>query len=128
MTIKELVKICYNIAKEHGWWDCPKCEGKGHVWSQTVCSGVDDCPICNGTGQDNRNNGELIALMHSELSEALQEYRQLKPNKDKVALELADCIIRIADFAGGRGIDLEKAILNKIETNKKRPYKHNKAF
>ena len=41
-----------------------------------------------------------------------------------IPVELADCVIRIMDYCGKVGIDLEEAIRIKHEYNKTRPYKH----
>lgn len=99
--------------------------------------------------------GTAIALIHSELSEALEEerngnpdvfictpqdeteclmygkeslckYRSRKP--EGVAVELADAVIRIADLCGHLEIDLEEVIEIKMAYNEGRPYKHGKKF
>ena len=145
MTIKQLVKICHKIAVEKGFWSevCFDCKGKKkiEIWRTSEqrldhlplaprrfkkC--IEKCETCNGTGQQflDRNNGEMIALMHSELSEALEDLRN--GNDKHVGEELADCVIRIMDYCGGRDIDLEKILEKKIKKNKRRPYKHGKTF
>lgn len=84
-------------------------------------------------GQD-RNDGEMIALMHAELSEALEALRHGNPPDDHipeftgVEAELADVIIRIMDAAGARGWRVAEAIAAKVEYNEGRPYKHGKEF
>ncbi|MFA4888127.1 MAG: hypothetical protein WC628_00940 [Candidatus Omnitrophota bacterium] len=95
--VSDFIRECHGIAKEKGWWE------------------------------DQRNEGELIALMHSELSEALEAMRN-HGAKEHVAEELADCCIRIFDYCGARDIDLEDALLKKIAYNKTRPYRHGKKF
>ncbi len=80
------------------------------------------------------SDGERIALMHSELSEALEALRHGNPEDEhcpafsNLEIELADVIIRIMDYAGGKGLNVAGAIIAKSEYNKTRPYKHGKAF
>ena len=98
--------IMHRISKEHGFWE---------------------------DGEE-RNDGEMIALMHSELSEALEGLRHGNPVDDhippykSVEVELADCIIRIMDYAVGKGHDVPGALWAKMMFNAGRPYKHGKKF
>lgn len=86
-----------------------------------------------GFWEGERNVGEAIALMHSELSEALEAARANFPADKKVpfdnfTVELADCVIRIFDLAGGMELPLVDALLAKHEYNQTRPHKHGKVF
>ena len=91
-----------------------------------------------------------IALIHSEVSEALEADRKgLRANmeafdkhkeilsadenftkyiKDSVEDELADAVIRIFDYCGHARIDLERHIIEKMRYNALRPFKHNKKY
>ena len=102
MKIKELIIESHEIAKSKGWWD------------------------------EDRSIPELIALMHSELSEALEEYRDgnsfnVRFDGDKplgFTVELADVLIRIFDMAGKYELDLDYALEQKIKYNSTRNYRH----
>lgn len=102
--INEVARQIHENAVEHGWWD------------------------------EKRGFPEIIALIHSEVSEALEEYRNGRlPTEvytgnggkpEGIPIELADVIIRIFDYCGYAGIDIDAAITQKHEFNKTRPYRH----
>lgn len=80
-----------------------------------------------------RNKGEMIALMHSELSEMLEGVRKPGPDSHipeftSEEVELADLLIRAFDYAGGFNLRIGNALEAKLVFNSTRPYKHNKAF
>ena len=72
-----------------------------------------------------RNVGEQLALVHAEISEALEGHRKKLmddhlPHRRMVEVELADAVIRIADLAGYLDLDLGGAIIEKLEYNRTR--------
>lgn len=104
LHLQDFINDVHGNARIKGWWD-----------------------------EEGRNVGEALALMHSELSEALEAARKGFPQDSKVpfdnfTVELADCIIRIFDLAGGMELPLVDAMLAKHEYNKTRPHKHGKVF
>jgi NTP pyrophosphatase (non-canonical NTP hydrolase) len=121
MTIKELCEESHKTAVEKGFWDS--------IFHREIK--VDEF---EKTYIKERNDGELIALMHSELSEALEALRHGNPPSEHIPQfsaveeELADLLIRACDMAAARGYRLEETLEAKLAFNKTRPYKHNKEF
>ena len=78
------------------------------------------------TGQPiKRNKGELLALIHSEVSEALEGERKnlmddKLPHRRMAEVELADTLIRVLDYCAGFGYDINGAFMEKMEYNKSR--------
>jgi len=94
MRIAEAAVLIHKNAKEKGFWD------------------------------EERNFGEALALIHSEVSEALEAYRNY--DTDGIGEELADIVIRVFDLAHGLGFDIEEEITRKMEYNAHRPRMHGK--
>lgn len=76
---------------------------------------------------ESENIAEKLALVHSEVSEALEGYRKDK-NDNNMGEEMADIVIRCMDICGYLKIDLIDEIVAKFKKNLDRPYKHGKEF
>jgi NTP pyrophosphatase (non-canonical NTP hydrolase) len=105
-----------------------------------------------GFYEGKKNIGEMLALIHSEVSEALDADREdkhcLVDIKDMVHIvddsffelvfkdevkdtfedEIADTMIRCLDMSAYLGIDIESHITAKVRFNKMRPNKHGKIY
>lgn len=115
---------------EQWWWRlaCNECES--FIAESYWCTRP-GCKL-HGIKQDpkwipfkDRNKGELLALITSEISECLEGERKglmddKLPHRKMAEVELADALIRIFDYAGAFGYDLEGAYQEKREYNSKR--------
>lgn len=100
-----------------------------------LCRTCNDNAVAHGWWEDERSIGEIIALIHSELSEALEYARKdintksnHIPEYSGLEEEFADVLIRIFDYCGKKNLRLGLALLAKMKFNKTRPYKHGKRF
>lgn len=114
MDIKIVAGAVHDLAVKKGWWP-----------NQTI------------------TRDEIlskIALIHSELSEALEIAREsdFQPNEvwhsakmpgqaakpEGFGIELADAVIRIFDLAEALNVNIEKCIMDKHEYNETREFRH----
>jgi hypothetical protein len=147
--LNELARGIHANAVEHGWWGQPVSDPIG---------GDPRLTVYPASGSNNgRNFGEVLALIHSEVSEALESWRDGDPiaemfmvhkdgtrcswdgpcrsskgtrdeaKPDGVPSELADIIIRVLDASAAYGIDIEAAVQAKIDYNRTRPFLHGRA-
>lgn len=121
LNLGALQNICYNLAEEKGWHD------------------------------EERTFGDYCSLFHSEISEALEAYREGNPypvvfpegqeeafvfttdqalqfprgsKPEGIPIELADVLIRILDFCGRYNIDIMQAVKLKLVYNLQREHRH----
>lgn len=120
MDINQFAREVHENAVKHGWWD------------------------------DNPSFERILLMCHSEISEAVDEYRRGMPMmyvlqgfddgtkhmetdmtrwtpEDKpegVAVEMGDCLIRILDWFAAQGLDVEAILTAKHAYNKGRSYRH----
>ena len=121
--------------------NCYGCNGSSHYEGRKrdmtdineIAKEIHKNAVAHGWWEETRTFPEIVALIHSELSEALEEYRsnhgvtevyQEAEKPEGVPIELADAIIRILDYCGYAGIDIVAALERKHEYNKTRPYRH----
>jgi hypothetical protein len=76
-------KDVYKNAVDHGFWDCKRCDGTGEYLAEVCDPDVEEsfanavCPQCGSTGL-HREDAESLALIHAEVSEALEALRDAK--------------------------------------------------
>jgi len=107
-----MAAFIHSLNKQAGWW--------------TDLQTGDDLTCNYPAGEKpKRNVGELLCLVHSEISEAMEGHRKNLnddkiPHRKMLEVDLADAVIRIFDMAAGMGMDIGGAIAEKLLYNMQR--------
>lgn len=125
MTIRELTADIHQNAVEHGWWDEKRSFGDilslcHSELSEALEEHRNDKPMCYFV-RDTSTFPQYENYYKDETDMSLWNSTQ---KLEGIATEMADCIIRILDWAGKEGIDMESIIEMKHQYNKTRPYRH----
>lgn len=120
LTLSEMVAESFTCALTSGWWD-------RYEWA---CKKSDPSVKFPCLTADEKLS--KLMLMVTELAEAAEEirngtedpYYREDGKPEGVAAELADVVIRIGDYCGALGIDLEATIKEKMKFNRSRSYRH----
>jgi NTP pyrophosphatase (non-canonical NTP hydrolase) len=138
-AIDTLCADAHANAKSKGWWDESKdvnelkefITDSFNAYGQEIKPEERDPLLTAVDRLSARNLGEQIALMHSELSEALEWERKQPgapsdhiPGFTGLEEEFADVLIRIFDTSAGMKLRLGEAVLAKMAFNSQRPHKH----
>lgn len=112
--VRSLQETCHYLSTRSGWWVQLPVKGK---------PGRETAVLIDPFNPD--VFGCKIALIHSEISEAMEGGRKGKmddhlPHRKAEEVELADAIIRIMDLAGARQLDIAGAIIEKLAYNQQR--------
>jgi NTP pyrophosphatase (non-canonical NTP hydrolase) len=113
-----LQQACHQASVDAGWWDSPKVpDSTSHLYREEARL---------GTRFGKALVAEKLALIHSEVSEAMEGHRKglqddKLPHRKMIEVELADAVIRICDLAGALDLDLGGAIAEKMAFNAVRP-------
>lgn len=114
MNLNDYTRACHEASVARGWWNHPKT-------GQNLLELAKQDDFLEGLLKSQK-----LALVHSEVSEGLEgERKGLMDDKlthrRMTEVELADALIRIFDYAGAFGYDLEAAVQEKMAFNSVRP-------
>lgn len=127
MELNKLAKTIADGNEKRGFWD-----------DVTAWSDVTAAEFADPTWVERAFAVEKLALIGTEVSEAIEElrdgreltatYHREDGKPEGVPSELADVLIRVLDFAGFHGIDVDKAVAEKLAYNETRGHKHGRKF
>lgn len=129
-ALNQLSKEIHENNIQAGWWTDIKFDEKVEALQLLGLSNLQVHEALKALGIERsilktRNVGELLCLVHSEISEAMEGARKnlmddKLPHRKMIEVELADALIRIFDIAGAYNLDLGGAIAEKRSYNANR--------